>query len=96
MTLMENMTSLQTKELKEKHPKAAEIQQSVISNKPETKTERVIFENITQDEIASSAMSSSGSGRPPQIDIDMETWREFICSESFVTHSQKLADEIAP
>ena len=31
------------KKLKEKHPKAAELKQSAITDKPETKTERVIF-----------------------------------------------------
>jgi len=41
------------KKLKEKHPKAVELKQSAIIDKPETKTERVIFENITHDEIAS-------------------------------------------
>jgi len=41
------------KKLKDKHPKAAELEQSAIIDKPETKTERVIFENITQDEIIS-------------------------------------------
>jgi len=54
VTLMENMTSLDIKKkLKEKHPKAAELKQSAITDKPETKTERVIFENITQDDITS-------------------------------------------
>jgi len=41
------------KKLKEKHPKAAELKQSAITDKPETKTERVIFEIITQDDITS-------------------------------------------
>jgi len=36
--------------------------------------------------------SSLRSGRPTQ--IDMETWREMICSKSYGTHSQKLANEI--
>jgi len=62
--------------LKEKHPKAAELKQSAITGKYETKTERVIFKNITQDEIASNAKSSSWFGGPTQ--IDMETWREMI------------------
>jgi len=33
------------------------------------------------------------SGGPTQ--IDMDTWRLMICSKSYSTHSQKLADEIA-
>jgi len=41
------------KKLKEKHPKVAELKQSAITDKPETKTERVIFENITQEDITS-------------------------------------------
>ena len=52
------------KKLREKHPQALEPEQSVITNKPETKTERVIFENVTQDEIASGTTNSSGSGGP--------------------------------
>ena len=72
------------KKQKEKHPKAAELKQSAIIDEPETKTERVIFENITQDEIASNTKNSSGSGRPTQ--IDMDTWREMICSKSYGTH----------
>jgi len=79
--------------MKEKLLKAAEIKQSSITNKPETKTMRVIFENITQDEITSSAKKSSGSGEPTQ--IDMETWKEIICSKSYGAHSHKLADKIA-
>ena len=40
MTLMENITSLQTSEnLKEKHPKVAEIKQSTITNTHETNRE---------------------------------------------------------
>jgi len=62
----------------------------MISLKP--KTERVIFENITQDEIASNTKNSSGSGGPTQ--IEMETWKEMICLKSYGTHSLKLADEI--
>ena len=49
------------KKLKDKHPKVAELKQSAIIDKPETKTERVIFENITQDKIMSNAKKSSGS-----------------------------------
>jgi len=81
------------KKLKEKHPKTAELKQCAITDMPETKTERVIFENITQDEIASITKNSSGSGRPTQ--IDMDTWREIMCSKSYGTHSNMLADEIA-
>ena len=81
------------KKLKEKHPKAAELKQSAIIDKPEIKTERVIFENITQDDITSNTKNSSGSGGPTQ--IDMDTWREMICSKSYDTHSKMLADEIA-
>ena len=81
------------KKLKEKHPKAAELKQSAIIDKPKTKTERVIFENITQDEIASNTKNSSGSGGPWQ--IDMHTWSDLICSKSYGTHSQMLADKIA-
>ena len=32
------------------------------------------------------------SGGPTQ--IDMEIWKEIICSKSYGTHSQKLPDEI--
>jgi len=39
------------------------------------------------------AKNSSGFGGSTQ--IDMETWREMICSKSYGTNSQKLADEIA-
>jgi len=78
------------KKLKEKHPKAAELEQSAITDKPEIKTERVIFENITQDDITSTTKNSSGSGGPTQ--IDMDTWREMICSKSYDTHSKMLAD----
>jgi len=58
------------KKLKEKHPKAAELKQSAITDMPETKTERVIFENITQDDITSTTKNSPGSGGPTQIDVD--------------------------
>jgi len=58
------------KKLKEKHPKAAELKQSAIIDRPETKTERVIFENITQDELVSNTKNSSGSGGPTQIDME--------------------------
>jgi len=81
------------KKLKEKHPKAAELKQSAITDKPEIKTERLIFENITQDDITSTTKNSSGSGRPTQ--IDMDTWKEMICSKSYGTHPKMLADEIA-
>ena len=81
------------KKLKEKHPKVAELKQSAITDKSEIKTERVIFKNITQDDITSTTENSSGSGRPTQ--IDMDTWREMICSKSYGTHSKMLADEIA-
>jgi len=81
------------KKLKEKHPKAAELKQSAIIDKPETKTDRVIFENITQDEIASNTKNLLGSGGPTQ--IDMDTWREMICLKSRGTHPQTLADKIA-
>ena len=81
------------KKLKEKHPKAAELKQSAIIDKPEIKTERVIFKNITQDDITSNTKNSSGSGGPTQ--IDMDTWREITCSKSCDTHSKMLADEIA-
>jgi len=67
------------KKLKQKHPKVAELKQSAIIDRPKTKTERVIFENITHDEIASNAKNSLGSGGPTQ--IDMDTWREMICSK---------------
>ena len=66
---------------------------SAIIDKPEIKTERVIFENITQDDITSNTKNSSGYGGPTQ--IDMNTWREMICSKSCDTHSKMLADEIA-
>jgi len=56
----------------------------LISLKP--KQERVVFENITQDEIACNAKNSSGYEGPTQ--IDMETWKEMICSRSNGTHSQ--------
>ena len=79
------------KKLKEKHPNAAELKQSAIIDKPETET--VIFENITQDDITSNTKNSSGSGGSKQ--IDMDTWRERICSKSYDTHSKMLADEIA-
>ena len=69
------------KKLKEKHPKAAELKQSAIIDKHETITERVIFENITQDDITSTTKNSSGSGGPTQ--VDMDTWREMICSKSY-------------
>ena len=36
------------KKLKEKHPNAAEPKQSAITDKPKTKTKRVILENITR------------------------------------------------
>jgi len=49
------------KKLKEMHWKAAELKQSAITDKPETKTERVTFENITQDEITSNTKKLSGS-----------------------------------
>jgi len=88
-----NITTDIKKKLKEKHPKAAELKQSAIIDKHETKTERVISENITQDEIASDTKNSSGSGGPTQ--VDMDTWREMICSKSYGTHSKMLADEIA-
>ena len=68
-----NITTDIKKKLKEKHPKAAELKQSAIIDKHETKTERVISENITQDEIASDTKNSSGSGGPTQ--VDMDTWR---------------------
>jgi len=80
------------KKLKEKHPKAAELKQSAIIDKHETKTERVVFENITQDDITTTIKLSSGSAGPTQ--IDMDTWREMICSKSYGTHSKILADEI--
>jgi len=79
--------------LNDKHTKAVEIKQSAMINKPETKTEMASFENITQDEIASCAKNLSGSKGLTQ--IDMETWREMICSKSYGTHSQTLANEIA-
>jgi len=63
------------------------------NTKFKTKTEKVIFENITQDESASNTTNSLRSGGPTQ--IEMETWKEMICSKSYGTHSQKLADEIA-
>ena len=72
------------KKLKEKHPKAAELKQSAITDKPEIKTEIVIFENITQDDITSNTKNSSGPGGPTQ--IDMDTWRDLICSKSYATH----------
>ena len=81
------------KKLKEKHPNVAELKQSGIIDKPETNAERVISENITQDDIKSNTKNSSGSGGPTQ--IDMDTWREMICSKSYGTHSKMLADEIA-
>jgi len=81
------------KKLKENHPKAAELKQSAITDKPETKTERIIFENITQDDITSNTKNSSGSRWQTQ--INMDTWREMICSKSHGTHSKMLADEIA-
>ena len=80
------------KKLKEKHQKVAELKQSAIIDKHETKTERVIFENITQDDITSNTKNSSGSGRPTQ--ADMDTRRELICSKSYGTRSKMLADEI--
>jgi len=61
------------KKLKAKHPKTAEIKQPAITSTPETNTENVIFEDITQNEIASSARSSSVYGGLTQ--TDMETWR---------------------
>ena len=81
------------KKLKVKQPKAAELKQSAITDKPETKAERVIFENITQDDITSNTENSSGSGGSTQ--IDMDTWGEMICSKSYGTHSKLLADKIA-
>jgi len=79
--------------LKEKHPQAAKLKQSAIIDKPETKTKKVIFENITQDEIASNTKNASGSEEPTQ--IGMGTWREMIFSKSHGIHSQTLAEEIA-
>ena len=78
--------------LKEKHPQAAKLKQSAIIDKPETKTKKVIFENITQDEIASNTKNASGSEEPTQ--IGMGTWREMIFSKSHGIHSQTLAEEI--
>jgi len=46
------------KKLKEKHPKAAELKQSAINDKPKTKKEGVVYQNITQDEIASCVKNS--------------------------------------
>jgi len=54
------------RKLKEKHPKAVKLKQPDITGKPQTNTERVIFENITQDKITSNAKNSSGSGGPTQ------------------------------
>jgi len=48
------------KKLKDKHPKAAELKQSAIIDKPETKPDRIIFENITQDEIISNSKTHWG------------------------------------
>ena len=76
------------KKLKEKPAQAVELKQSAITDKPETKTEGITFENITQVEIASNTKNSSGPRRPTQ--INMETWREMICSKAYGTHSQKL------
>ena len=87
------ITTDNIKKLKEKHPQAVELKQSAIIDKSETKTEKVIFENITQDEIASNTKNLSGSGEPTQ--IGMETWREMIFSKSHGIHSQTLAEEIA-
>jgi len=70
-----NITTDILKKLKEKHPKVVELQQSAITDKPETKTGRVIFENITQDEITSSAKNSSGSDSGGPTEIYMDTWR---------------------
>jgi len=76
VTLMENMTSLQTskRSSKKNTHKAAEPKQSAITDKPEIKTERVIFENITQNDITSTTKNSSGSRGPTQ--IDMDTWKK--------------------
>jgi len=51
--------------LQEKHPKAEETKQSTITSTPETKTGNVIFENITQDKIASSAKVHLGMEDQP-------------------------------
>jgi len=92
VTLIEITTDIK-KKLKEKHPKAVQLKQSALIDKLETKTERVIFENITQDDITSNTKNSSGFGGPTQ--IDMDTWREMICLKSYGTHFRILADEIA-
>ena len=73
VTLIDGKHDINTdikKKLKEKHPEAAELKQSAIIDKPEIKTERVIFENIAQDDITSNTKNSSGSGGPRQIDMD--------------------------
>ena len=85
---MENMTSLQASK---RSSKKTPSKQSTITDKPETKTERVIFENITQDDITSTTTNSSGSVGLTQ--IDMDTWKDMICSKSYGTHSKMLADE---
>jgi len=56
-----------------------ELKQSAIIDKLEIKTERVIIENVTQDEITSNTKNLSESGEPTQ--IDMDTWREMISSK---------------
>jgi len=56
-----------------------ELKQSAIIDKLEIKTERVIIENVTQDEITSNTKNLSESGEPTQ--IDMDTWKEMISSK---------------
>ena len=79
--------------LEEKHPRAEDIDETVLETGEEGKVEAVRFEEIDQELVQRLAQSTFGSGGPTQVNADI--WKRMLCSKKYGKHADELAEEIA-
>ena len=79
--------------LREKHPKANDMIDSVVLKGPVQAVEKVLFDNIDGGMIYAAAKRTQGSAGPTG--LDSEGWIRMLCSKQFKSKPGELCDAIA-
>ena len=79
--------------LKQKHPPGKMGGRAVIENPTPNVVEPITFEGIDSNLIYRAALNTRGSGGPTKIDSD--TWRQMLCSKSFLPASENLCEQVS-
>ena len=88
-----NLSPEVIKELKQKHPTAAEVQEGSLLYGPMDYVPPNTFDLIDEQTIYNAAIKTKGSAGPSG--MDAELYRRILCSKSFKTEGKLLREEIA-